>query len=361
MRKRNKTNPIFSFLLVFTLAGGLLFSEISVEAAESKISTGDKIIKELLFSTEDAGESKDDEFQEIIKENGKTYRLQKVSYELVDKAPLEIDQDTEKVVESNPIPEGEEYNAPETIEEEGVTYTLVSVEKEENVTAEEETQTVSGYTDYDRAVTASDVPATKQVTVKNQRTGENMTVTCNLKNIEALTDSAWEDTFIDITFISYDASIFHWNGVTVTKGTASPLAGYESELLSSVGADNSNYRVLNTYWTGEPYTDSDGVLCRNARADVQRKVNYYRVNYSAAVTLKEEKGTVYKATYKGTETVADKDRNLFTIKATATYKLQQNQYMPYVLAGIGIALLLLLITLILFLLRRKRKEEKENG
>lgn len=356
---RNKNTRCFPFLLACFLICSL---GNTAQAADQKTEKGtrDTITKEVLFSSEDKKASKKEAFQETIKENGKTYRLKSVEYKQLDRSPVTKEKEISREVKSDPIPEGQEYEPPETLEDGGVTYKLDKVEKKEQETGDTETQTVTGYTDFDRAVTRGDVPATKQVTVKNNRTGEDMTVTCDLKDVTAITNASWEDTHIDIQFISYDASIFHWNGITVTKDTAMPLAGYESQLLASVGADSSNYRILRTYWTGEPYTDADGIVCRDARADAQRLVNYYRANYAATVPLEGTKAAIYTATYKGTEKITDDSQYVYTIKATGTYQVQDTNYVPYVLAGVGIALLLLLTVLILMLLMKKKKEKEKD-
>ena len=74
-------------------------------------------------------------------------------------------------------------------------------------------------------------------------------------------------------------------------------------------------------WTGEPYTDANGTVCRDARADAQRLVNYYRANYAAAVPLEGTKATIYTATYKGTEKITDDSQYVYTIKATGMYQV----------------------------------------
>lgn len=242
----HKRNRIFSFFLVVVL----LLCGITVEAKESTKTNKGSIVKEITFSTDDTVETlkkqKNDYFPETIKVDGKQYRLKTVDYKVLDKTPISIEKEVQKVVDSDFIPAGTEYQPEDAIEDNGVTYKLDKVETEEKTADDTYIQTVTGYTDYDHAVSRSDVPATKNVTATNQRTGQQETVTCNLSSIDQIGSSGWEDTYIDIVFESYDAQIFHWNGVTVTKDVSSPLAGYENNLLASVGADSSNYQVLRT-------------------------------------------------------------------------------------------------------------------
>lgn len=57
------------------------------------------------------------------------------------------------------------------------------------------------------------------------------------------------------------------------------LKGYEKELLASVGLDGSNGKIKNTYYTSDSYTNENGVVCRNAQADIQKLVPVYRAEY----------------------------------------------------------------------------------
>lgn len=309
------------------------------------------IKKEILFSTENASDKKDDEFPQTIKENGKTYQLVNVSYEIVDQTPLSIKQNVTKEVVSDLVSENEEFNPEETLEEDGVIYTLDHIDELSGTDGA--VQTVTGYTDYSKAVSENSVPKIKNITAKNDQTGEMETVSCNLVNVERLSNTSWEDTYIDIVFESYDSNIFRWNGLTVSKDTDSPLSGYESQLLASVGVNSNNYRVLRTYWNGNSYTDSNGVLCRNARADVQRKVNYYRANYKGEIQLSEMKS--YKAVYTGIKDVTSEDQFSYTMKATAIYEPVNNTLL-YALSGVCILLFIVLIVLLLYLLAKRKKD-----
>lgn len=352
MKNRRRKLMVSVFLVLSFLA----FSVLPVLAEDGE----DTITREILFSTDQEQIDKESLFEPEIREKGKIYRLKKVDYEQVDKEPVSIDQKVTKEVKSELIPEGEVYEPEQEITEEGVTYTLKHV-TEERQEGETYTQQVTGYTDYSYPISKSSVPGTKQVTAKNKRTGEQETVTCNLTGVETV-GSDWEDTYIDITFISYNATVFRWQGITVSKNSSQPLAGYEKELLESVGGNTDDYRVKRTYWTSQPYENSDGVLCRDARADVERKITYYRANYIGEIRSENiNAGTIYTSTYEGTQKVISQDQFSYQFKVTAIYE-EQAGIVPYVLAGVGILLLIALIVIILFLIRKKRKgEEKLYG
>ena len=82
-----------------------------------------------------------------------------------------------------------------------------------------------------------------------------------------------------LSFITWMQTDFEWNGIQIEGNQEQPLQGYEQELLASVGADRNTSRVIRTYWTSDVYTDENGETCRNARADIEQYVNYYRANY----------------------------------------------------------------------------------
>lgn len=345
---------LFSLFLVVTLCS----SALTVHAKDTKVKSG-SVIRESTFSSDDKDfeKQKGADFPATIKFSGKHYKLNNVSYDIIDKKPVTVKNEVEKVVDSDLIPENTEYKPEETLKEDNVTYRLKNVEIEEKTASDTYIQAVSGYTDYDYEVSRADVPATKNVTVINKRSGESETVTCNLNGIEQIGPSGWEDTYIDIVFESYDAQIFFWNGVTVTKDTSSPLEGHEDILLSSVGANNDNYNLIRTYWTGEAYEDANGVLCRNARADVQRKVNYYRANYSGEIRQAETPGYIYHATYTGTKKIASENQYTYTVKATAEYEKIDNRLL-YALTGVSGFLIICVIVLILYIISKKKKEDE---
>ncbi len=194
MKKHRWIKKGFCGLLV-----GLLFTQtVTFAKAEEPegMKKGDLFIQERLFST-DTKEVGSDKFEGSITVDGKRYLLQEVKQEVVDQTPVKIETPVEKTIDSEPM--DTEYEPEQTIEKDGVTYTLEKVEEKEK--QEVTDQTVTGYTDYDKAVTRASVPATKQVTVKDNQTGENKTVTCTLTDVTPLAEGGWEDTHIDITFI----------------------------------------------------------------------------------------------------------------------------------------------------------------
>lgn len=327
-----KKGLVFSLLLAFVLP-------LQVTAA------GEPLIKEMTIKAASEAEYKElaeAEFAQQITENGKDYTLDHIDYEITDTQYLDK---KEKVIDVTGEPE-------QTLTEQGVVYTLENAEKQEQ--DEAEPQIVTAYDDYDHPVSESDVPGTKDVTATNSETGEEETVTCSLTGIEPAGITT-VDTVMTITFSNYDASYYSWNGTYIARNDQTPpLAGYEDELLAYCNAEAGS-EITGYYWAGEPYT-SNGVLCRDAAANVRQNVQMYRANYQGEIAAPEQ-DPVYTATY----TAPDPDGAVqLTVTATATY-IQESSVLPYyIAAGAGILVLIILIVGILIILSKKKKEKAKE-
>lgn len=336
---RKKIKAAFSFLLMCTL--------LPLDASAANTVTKEMNVKVSEESEEAYQQAAD--FAQEIKENGTSYQLQDVQYQVLGKTYL---NKKEKVVKSELIPAGDAYTPEETIVEDGITYTLKSTDKEESIVKSAVTQEVTAYDDYYYAVTASDVPASKSVDQYNQATGKTETVVCQYSDIISAGTTVIENQMV-VTFEGYDASYYAWNGHLISRNDDVPaLSGYEEELLASVNA-GSGSSISNIVWAGAVYTDAQGTLCRDAVATVQQTVPVYRVNYRGSMYTPEEKGTIYQCTYVGDDPDGEVE---YEVKATATYIEKERSIVPYVLGGIGIVILVGLTILILYLMSKKKKE-----
>lgn len=333
MKARNK-KAVFSFLLM-----ALLIFPLQATAAGNPL---EKAVTLTGTSEEDYTKQAEQAFAQEIREGGKNYTLTGISCEITDTKYLDK---KEKTVETEDVPA-------ETISEDGVEYTLVSSDSREEVVEEQSSQTVTAYDEYSYAVTASDVPGTKTVSAENETTGETEQVTCAFTGISPAGSETVSNT-ITITFSNYDAAYYNWNGHLIPRDDSSPqLAGYEDELLTSVGAEVGSY-ITGIYWTSDPYS-VDGVLYRDAAADVEQQIQIYRANYRGEITTPEEKQTIYTARYEA----PDPDGAVeYTVTATASYQ-EQTSYLPYILGGVGILILAGLIVALLMLAAKKKKEKE---
>ena len=338
MKKRDikRIAITFSFLLTALLP-------IQVMAKENEIT---KEIQIVVNDNKDAAKQAEKKFAQTIKEDGKEYELSDITYEKITTNYLDK---KEKKMEFKQKPK-------ETLQEDGVKYTLKYAEESEETVEASFEQTVTAYDDYDHAVTASDVPGTKTVMQKNQKTGADESVVCSLQNIMDAGTRIFDNT-MSITFSNYDAAYYEWNGNYIPRNDeAPPLAGYEDQLLASVGAANGS-EITGYSWSGDPYT-ADGVVYRDAVASVRRPVQMYRANYVGKISTPEKKEKVYKATYEA----PDKDgKKEITFKATATYQKVEKSYVSYIVAtGVAILLIVGLIVAILLLIAKSKKEKEKK-
>ena len=217
MKNKWKKGILFSFLSL-----SIITSPLQVFAAGKPLTKSVTIVADSKEYKKEAEKS----FQKKITENGKSYELADIAYNIVDQ---EYTETLTKTVEMQSEPHL-------TMEEGGITYALISKNKEETVRQAAATQTVTGWDEYDHAVTAANVPSTKVVHAKNDVTGEMEDVTCSLTGITQTGTKTVTNT-MSLTFSDYDASYYEWNGHLIPRNDSTPaLSGYEAELLSSVGA-----------------------------------------------------------------------------------------------------------------------------
>lgn len=321
----------------------LLFSQMQLPVQAS-----DYYENVMTYTTENKNEQKP--MDKEIQKNGKKYELKGISYEIVEETP-EIEK--KKVMleqQSGAILKGTTFEFPKEIKKDEVVYQLKEVKEEE---AEAYRQGVESYTEYEYVVSENNVPKTKTVSAKNEKTGVEETVECTLNRVH-MTHTKWVDSTIDITFQGYDRNAIEWEGIVFPndRGAGAPLKGYETQLLASVGLDNSNGKIQNTYYTSDMYTDADGVVCRNAQADIQKLVPVYRAEYIGEINTPY---VIKTALYEGEQEVANKENVSYVIEATGRYEEVQS---PIVAISVGIAIIILLIVLILYVLAKKKKKEE---
>lgn len=342
-RKGNKVRGMkVHIFILFTVVSAFAFSDHTY-AADSTV------VKENRYTTNSSDDLHADYDEKIIEDNT-FYKLKKVEYEVIDKSQVIVD----KSVLSDLMMDTDEYDPPEKITEDGLIYKLVDVKQIESETLDQE---VSGFDDYEKKISETDVPQTKTLKVEDLRTGEEMEVECPLSGIEVLDGGTLIKDSIDVTFEGYNLGVFEWNGNYVRSDDEYPLKGYEKDLLKSVGLSPSIYSVSSITWKGEPYTDENGVDCRDAVAEIQHYGYLYRANYSSHI-----KYVKYEASYEN----AENDNFNYVIKATAVYEKVVPVTQAVFYAGIGILIFCILLILIMYLVSRNKKEdgkssEKEKG
>lgn len=349
MKKGKTCLPLFLLIsAVFMLPG-----------ASARAASADRIQREIQYSTTDRQEKRETEFPEEIKEAGKTYRRGSVEYRILKEEPVTEMKTVFLTKKSREMEPDEAYSPPQDITENGIRYGFLDLQKKLVTKRRGYTQTVDGYSLYSTRAGAQNAPDTKRIRAVDPRTKKKVTVTCRKQGAVRKTADTWENTYIDIVFVAYDASHFAWNGIIVEKNEKEPLKGYEKELLESVGGSEADHRVRRIRWNGKSYRDRNGVLCRRARADVRKKVSHYRVDYAGTRTVKAEKRAVYTSTYAG-EKETGTGEVTYTILAEASYEAEKSGMPAAIAITAGILLSILAVAGTLFLLARRKKQDRKG-
>lgn len=307
------------------------------------------IIKEYEYVTSDKTE-KSGTFEKEIKEGKHKYSLKDVKYQIQKSVPLMETEEVTKTVESGLIDKSDTYSPEDTITEDGITYTLADCSV---IDGSEYTKTYTAH--YNYLETDTTIPENKIIGVTDEN-GNSVQINGKLSGTESLTEGKWLDTSMSITFDHYDTGIFNWQGQTINLNSDNPLQGYSSELLQSVGADTNTNRVVSTEWSGEPY-EVDGVVYRNATANVQYFVPYVSATYTGTIDYVK-----YQSTYTGTQNVESTENYTYLMKAKATYSMENTFSVAQIVifATIGIAILAVLVVLILSVISKRKKEENQK-
>lgn len=349
MKKGKTCLPLFLLLAAVSMLPGA-----SVRAASA-----DRIRKEIQYSTTDKEEKRETEFPEEIKEEGRTYRRGMVEYQVLKEEPVTEKKTVFLTKKSGELEPDEEYSPPQDITENGIRYGYLDQQKKMVTKRKGYTQTVTGFSPYGSRAGAQGAPATKRIRAVDPQTKEAVTVTCRKKGGVKKTADTWEDTYIDIVFVAYDARHFIWNGIQVEKDEQDPLGGYEKELLESVGGSEADHRVMRIRWNGKSYRDRNGVLCRRARADVRKRVSHYRVDYAGTRTVKADKRAVYTSTYAGEEETGTGEVR-YTILAEASYEAEESGMPAAIAITVGIVLSILAVAGTLFFLAKRKKQDRKE-
>ncbi len=326
----------------------LLVCSISFQTATPVFAAG-VVTKEKTYTST----QKDEEytFKTNITVDGRKYKMADTIYEIVSEEP-EMETETVSYVKKKTLDKEKSYTPKDSITKDGVIYRLQHTDKSEVTLEEAYTQNVTGYTDYSDKEAAGKAPLTKNVTVVNQKTKKQETVQCDFYGISTLPPE-WEYNTVNITFESYNSQYFSWQGLLVEKNISSPLSGYEKEIIESVGGNTQDYQVESITWKGKAYKNSKGILCRDAAAQIKRKINHYRVTYKGEIREDSKKAITYTSTYSGTKSTQT-GNTVYTIKAAATYEKVTN--MLAVVAGltVGVLLFIILVIGIIYLLKKKQ-------
>lgn len=324
--------------------------------------------------------NKDEEysFNKTVEKNGKTFELKGVKYDAIEK---KVAGNVTKNVEMRSA--ASTYSTAdfsETIEQDGITYSLAGVEKQvTGVGARTQYQEESVHFD---SLTKDDaIPQSIDSTVTDPVTGAVINVTLNQTSRRVVSTASSDEFSFDVTFYVTNGRYFRYRDNIITYDETTPnLMQYSAQMLEDLGLDSDVYNISSIDWDGDAYTQ-DGVLCRKAVARGSKVINDYEVVYGNNVTLPANNDAyVWVANYEAVVNEPDA-ATAYDITATATYSDGDNsksdgaavsettekttfatyvQNHPAVVAGVSFFVIVLLVILfIIFLKVRKSNKHAE--
>lgn len=146
----------------------------------------------------------------------------------------------------------------------------------------------------------ADLP--QEITVSVMAEADEEDVSCQA--VECVEEASyWQEDFsFPLTFYEYGADGYQLGDQVLKAEKLSVLAEqYGEEILRNMGLSAEEYEVTDLSWSGEPYRNEEGVLCRNAQGHGRRLLRDYRVVYEGIVDPKRWKELQDSSTRKAAE------------------------------------------------------------
>lgn len=377
--KKMKGSRMLLFLLL--LSCFLLCREESFAAKKAE----DTITKEKIYKTKEADYVRgmpQNTFQKEIKENGKTFALDRsdIKYTIKSVTPKYEQVSTSYKVSKSGLSKRNYRPDPSVMTTDkfgnDVEVKLQSVSYKENRSTV--TQNVSTKTNFGYLIEEPDVPQKKTTSVKNKITGKKQSVTCSLKDVTKSAAKWKKDKASTITVEGYGSSHYRLGGVTLDADSVEDLTSNGDVILNYLGLDTATHKIVGVTWNGEAFdvnANGNTIRCRKATATISRKVQHYVANYTGTLEIPV-------TTYTGTAYYSSNNRvqvgQEYEVKATAHYvqtevpvaspeptkkpqtkpvKKQSTSNVPLIAAvSIGIVLLCVCIVLILYYSSKKKRK-----
>lgn len=285
--------------------------------------------------------------EDTLWKNGKLFELEDYVTDLIS-GPVYYDVTLENIKSLDEVPSTMEY---QLSAEKTITLALVSADW-----LEEPRSSYTGFVDLGYSPKQPTANETETITAD-----DGHTFTGHLVGIEQTGDYGWVDMEIPATYYGWPdvKGIFLGNLVLPHNDNKPVYEGYETEILTYLGFNNKDYKIVDAEWTGkwEALPGSD-MMNRSASFTISVYATGWIARYEEGED-EERTGTVT-ASYSFEDTASQKD-GLYHWLVTAHYKPASIWTVLQAAAAVlGIGLLIAAVVLILFILSRKRKEKKRT-
>ena len=296
--------------------------------------------KAVTFSYESEDKEEKRTVEESIEEDGRVYRLQGVTYEVEE---LEPETETRTIIKEDPAALTHDP-APETIEEDGLSYTLVRVESEDQVISGRKLEVQD-----EQEIVGTEIPQIMETVVTDPESKEQVRYELPLVSQEEIRKD-WQPWTFTVTIMDPSAVFYRMNGHLIPMGTVPGEEDYPA-ILARMNADPELFRITGLTW-GEVVNGRQQI-----NGTGQQAVPVYRAVYKDTVNLPDLTVTVQKAIY---EAIVPKEQPpRFKITATAMYVYESfwKTTPGRIVIGAGILILAVGSVAILMILAKKRKLE----
>ena len=285
--------------------------------------------------------------EDTLWKNGKLFELEDYTAALIS-GPVNRQVTLENVKSLEDVPASMEYNLTD-----GTTITLHLVSAD---WLEEPRSSYTGFVDLGYSPKQPTANETETITAD-----DGHTFTGHLVGIEQTGDYGWVDMEIPATYYGWPdvKGIFLGNLVLPHNDNKPVYEGYETEILTYLGFNNKDYKIVDAEWTGkwEALPGSD-MMNRSATFTISVYATGWIARYEEGEEG-ERTGTAT-ASYSFEDTASQED-GLYHWLVTAHYKPASVWTVLQAAAAVlGIGLVIAAVVLILFILSRKRKEKKRT-
>lgn len=285
--------------------------------------------------------------EDTLWKNGKLFELEDYVTDLIS-GPVYYDVTLENIKSLDEVPSTMEY---QLSAEKTITLALVSADW-----LEEPRSSYTGFVDLGYSPKQPTANETETITAD-----DGHTFTGHLVGIEQTGDYGWVDMEIPATYYGWpDVKGIFLGSLVLPHNDNKPVyEGYETEILTYLGFNNKDYKIVDAEWTGnwEALPGSD-MMNRSATFTISVYATGWIARYEEGED--EERTGAVTASYSFEDTASQKD-GLYHWLVTAHYKPASIWTVLQAAAAVlGIGLLIAAVVLILFILSRKRKEKKRT-
>jgi len=287
----------------------------------------------------------------------------------VDEEIDEISSEGDKLIITSPafVDDPENHLPEEQYEYGGQIYDLASYEII-NTALKERTKSVSDVVDYKGVEQIDKIPVSSEFEVKNRVTGEIVSVDVPLASYE-YGNYHWSNDFeFLVTVEEADADVYALGNILVPKRENAPFSGYEIELLNLIQVSPDYYRLDNVEWAGDPWTEKNGKIYRQAVAKGAKQVADVQAQYAGNVVFEAKPGKAVRALYtlesheevKPNESSQGKKGLWDYLKDLLDFILNFIKNHPVISVSIGLVIIIASMILIFDHLSKKNKKEDKQ-